>query len=206
MTLVKICGITNLEDALATIDAGADALGFNFYSPSPRYISPAAARVIVDQLPKEILTVGVFVNELAETVKQIANEVALGAVQLHGEEPVNYCTALSELFVIKVFRVNRTFKRDDVTRYEVPAIMLDAFDATVRGGTGQVIDWELAREVNRVAPRLFLAGGLSPENVGMAVKEVRPYAVDACSALEQLPGKKDINRVNAFVRAVRSIT
>jgi phosphoribosylanthranilate isomerase len=204
MTFVKLCGITNLEDALMCIEAGADALGFNFYLPSPRYIEPHAVRRIIDQLPSHILTVGVFVNEeTPESVEDIANESGVGALQLHGDESPAYCRALEGRFVIKVLAVNDDFKAEDALAYEVQAIMLDAFDRK-RGGTGRVIDWTLARRTRERVPKLFLAGGLSPENVNAAISAVAPYGVDACSALESSPGKKDPARVLAFVNKVRS--
>lgn len=204
MTLVKICGITSVEDALASVDAGADALGFNFYRPSPRYITPLAARKIVQQLPKEILTVGVFVNELSPAlVEKAASEAEVTAVQLHGEEPVEYCAALAGRFVIKVFRVAENFRLDVIKNYNVDAVMVDAFDIKLHGGTGRVADWTVAREINKFVPKMFLAGGLSPENVADAVRAVEPFAVDACSALETKPGKKDPNRLREFVNAVQ---
>lgn len=204
MTFVKLCGIRNLEDALMCLEAGADALGFNFYLPSPRYIEPHAVRRIIDHLPSHILTVGVFVNEeTPESVEDIANESGVGALQLHGDESPDYCRALGGRFVIKVLAVNDDFEAEYALAYDVQAIMLDAFDRK-RGGTGRVIDWPLARRTRELVPKLFLAGGLSPENVNAAISAVAPYGVDACSALESSPGKKDPARVRAFVNRVRS--
>ena len=204
MTLVKICGITNLEDAQACVEAGADALGFNFYAPSPRYIEPKAARQITAQLPADVLTVGVFVNgETPEIVAQIATDAGVSALQLHGDESPDYCRALSDRFVIKVLPVSRGFKPERAIDYQVQAIMLDALDREARGGTGRVIDWSVARQTAALVPRLFLAGGLSPENVAEAITAVEPYGVDACSALEISPGKKDPERVRAFLQAAR---
>ncbi len=206
MTLVKICGITSLADALGSIEAGADALGFNFYRPSPRYLTPLAASDIVRHLPKEILTVGVFVNERSpELVERTANEAGVAAVQLHGEESPEYCAAFGSRLVIKVFRVRDGFRTEVVKDYKVEAVMVDAFDAKLHGGTGRVVDWSVAIEVNKLVPKMFLAGGLSPENVAAAVTRVKPFAVDACSALESSPGKKDMNRIREFVKIVRKI-
>jgi phosphoribosylanthranilate isomerase len=207
MTLIKICGITNLEDALAAVAAGADALGFNFYKPSPRYITPSQAREIVAQLPESILTVGVFVNEPSpEEVQAIAGEAGIAALQLHGDESPEYCAELaSRNYVIKTFAVSDTFDPQMVQRYEVEAIMLDTRDNRLRGGTGRVFDWSIADEVNKLVSKLYLAGGLSPENAGEAVSTVRPYAVDACSALEDKPGRKNHERMRAFVRSVRGL-
>ena len=210
MTLVKICGITNVEDALAAVDAGADALGFNFYPRSPRYISPANAREIIDQLPESVLTVGVFVNEEIQSVSRILTQARLSAVQLHGDESPEYCRELAGKYVIKAFGAGNKFDWSAVDRYDVQAIMLDTKDDLLRGGTGRVFDWTIAQRANgsaanRSTPKLFLAGGLSPENVAEAIATVQPYAVDACSSLEQTPGKKNHQRLRAFVNAVRSI-
>jgi phosphoribosylanthranilate isomerase len=208
MTLVKICGITSLDDALAAADAGADALGFNFYARSPRYISPPNAREITNQLAPSILKVGVFVNEELQSLLTIASEADLTAVQLHGDESPEYCSDLTATYVIKAFGARDNLA---VSSYQVDAIMLDTKDDLLRGGTGRVFDWTIAQRAtsfiaNNSKPRLFLAGGLSPENVAEAIATVRPYAVDACSSLEQTPGKKNHARMRAFVNAVRSVT
>lgn len=204
MVFVKICGITNLEDALTAVDAGADALGFNFYERSPRFIKPGDARRIIEQLPDTIMSVGVFVNESGpEQVERVAEHVGLKAVQLHGDESPQYCRALRGRFVIKALRLGDGFTVQSVKEYETDAILLDAFAGNARGGTGRVIDWSIARQVSELLPQLFLAGGLSVENVAEAISVVEPYAVDACSSLEREPGIKDAGRVRAFVAAVR---
>jgi len=204
MTLVKICGITNIDDALAAVAAGAGALGFNFYKPSPRYITPESAREIVEQLPPSVLTVGVFVNE--ESATHIADEAGITALQLHGDESPGYCRELAaERYVIKALAVSNNFDVDVIKSYEVEAIMLDTRDNRLRGGTGRVFDWSIAQQVSRLVPKLFLAGGLSPENIEEAIATVRPYAVDACSALEDRPGKKNHARMRAFIETVRGI-
>lgn len=204
MVFVKICGITNLEDALVAVDAGADALGFNFYARSPRYISPANARSIIEQLPDETMSVGVFVNEgEPEQVARIADLAGLRAVQLHGDESPQYCRALRDRFVIKALRVGDGFEPQSAKDYETDAILLDAFSSSARGGTGRLVDWSVARAVGEVVPQLFLAGGLSVENVALAIAAVEPYALDACSSLESVPGRKDAERVRAFVAAAR---
>jgi phosphoribosylanthranilate isomerase len=202
MTLIKVCGITSLEDALAAVDAGADALGFNFWPRSPRYISPETARELIDQLPDRVLKVGVFVNEKLQSVRRIAGALNLSAVQLHGDESPAYCNELKGRYVIKAFGARNDL---DLSGYKVEAIMLDSKDDVLRGGTGRVFDWSIAQRANRSAPKLFLAGGLSPENVAEAIVTVRPYAVDACSSLEETPGKKNHDRVRAFVSAVRKV-
>ena len=207
MTLVKICGITNLDDALAAIAAGADALGFNFYKPSPRYITPHAARDIIEQLPASPLTVGVFVNEESpQAVMNIANEATIKAVQLHGDESPDYCRELaSRTSVIKTFAVSDSFDPKLAFAYEVDAIMLDTRDNRLRGGTGRVFDWSIAQQVSQIIPKLYLAGGLSPENVAEAINKVRPYAVDACSSLEDKPGTKNHERMRALIETVRRV-
>ncbi len=205
MAFVKICGITNLEDALLSVAAGADALGFNFYRPSPRYIEPFAAREIVDHLPGNVLTVGVFVNEaVPETVERIASDAGLGAVQLHGDETPDYCRALRGRYVIKVLTADNDFEPQRALDYEVQAIMIDTFDSQMRGATGRVMDWSVARKTRALVPRFFLAGGLAAENVRDAIAAVDPYGVDACSRLEISPGKKVPERVEAFIKAARA--
>ena len=206
MTLVKICGITNLDDARVAVDAGADALGFNFYPRSPRCVSPAAASEIIDQLAPSVLRVGVFVNEEAQSLLRIVSEANLSAVQLHGDESPHYCDQLKQLFVIKAFAASEGLH---LSAYDVEAIMLDTKDDLLRGGTGRVFDWSIAQRASKSvksAAKLFLAGGLSPENVANAIATVKPYAVDACSCLEETPGKKNHERVRAFINAVRSST
>lgn len=206
MTLVKICGITNLEDALAAVTAGADALGFNFYKPSPRYITPQHAREIVEQLPDSLLTVGVFVNESADHVRSIVRETGIKALQLHGDESPEYCRELAaDHYVIKTFAVSGNFDVQTAEAYEVEAIMLDTKHNSLRGGTGRVFDWSVAQQAASTIPQLFLAGGLSPENIENAIKTVSPFAVDACSALEDSPGKKNHDRMRVFVDTVRSM-
>jgi phosphoribosylanthranilate isomerase len=209
---VKICGITNLADARSAVAAGADILGFNFYRPSPRFIDPAAARIIIRTLRSENsgpIMVGVFVNEEPpESIATLVAECDLNGVQLHGDESPEFCQKLKNILngrmIIKAFRVAPGFNPKSVNDYDVDAIMLDAFHTEIRGGTGQVIDWNLAEQIGQKAPRLFLAGGLAPENVAAAISQTHPYAVDACSSLESSPGQKDAARMRAFVQAVRN--
>ena len=206
MTLIKICGITNLEDARAAVASGADAIGFNFYKPSPRYIAPQAAREIIEQLPDHVLMVGVFVSEPLKSVRSVANESGITALQLHGDEPADYCRELARDYcVIKTLAVSGEFNVLRAQEYQVDAIMLDTRDNRLRGGTGRSFDWTVAQQVNQLVPKLFLAGGLSPENIEEAIETVRPYAVDACSALEDTPGKKNHERMDAFVKLARGV-
>jgi indole-3-glycerol phosphate synthase / phosphoribosylanthranilate isomerase len=212
---VKVCGITNIDDAQAAIGAGADMLGFNFYRPSPRYIEPKAAAEIINSIRSDAKRpgrwpsmVGVFVDDAIENVTRIADEVGLDGVQLHGDETAEYCGRLKELcphkFLIKALAAKANDRVEGAGRYPVDAIMIDAFDEKLRGGTGRVADWSIAREVARTVPRLFLAGGLSPENVAEAIVAVGPYGVDVCSAVEAEPGRKSAERMKQFVDAVRS--
>lgn len=206
MTFIKICGITNLDDALAAVDAGADALGFNFYKPSPRYVTPETAREIIGELPQSILKVGVFVNEQSpESVKDLARRAAVTAIQLHGDESPEYCQQLDGDFVIKALSAGADFDPQTARAYDVEAILLDTKDDALRGGTGRVFDWSIAREVSRAVPRLFLAGGLGVQNIEQAIISVDPYGVDACSKLEESPGKKNHERMRMFVKTVRSV-
>jgi len=207
-TLVKICGITNLEDALAAVAAGADMLGFNFYQASPRYFEPEAARAIINELPERILAVGVFVNESVETLREIVAISGVKMVQLHGDETAEYCDTLKNdgLTVMKVFHTGADFSLDRILEYDVPLVMLDAGGEQQRGGTGKLSDWSQAAQAKLVRPVCFLAGGLSPANVGAAITEVDPFGVDACSCLELAPGKKDIAKVRDFIAAVREVS
>lgn len=204
MVRVKICGITNLDDALASVEAGAYALGFNFYPKSPRYINPLRAHRIIEQLPTSVMNVGVFVNERRKDVERIANDAKLDAVQLHGDESASYCRELKKLFVIKAFRVNDDFQPEQVTQLAADAVLLDGFSLGGYGGNGQRFDWSIALRVRSSVTKLFLAGGLNENNVAAAITSVQPYAVDACSALERVPGVKDLARVRSFIQAARA--
>ncbi len=206
MTKVKICGITNLDDALLSAKFGADALGFNFYPKSSRYISPEKAREIIEQLPKEVLKVGVFVNENLEKISEIASIAKLDAIQLHGEETPEYARELkakANLEIIKAFRVSPEFKPEDVLQYEVDAVLLDAYSPKEHGGTGETFDWEIARKVQEIFPQMYLAGGLSKENVNRAIKIVQPFAIDACSLIEKEKGRKNVLKTQSFLRTVK---
>lgn len=202
---VKICGITNWTDAKRAIEGGADLLGFNFYERSPRYVTPAKARQIVKRLPKSVSAVGVFVNETEEKMLQIARVVKLDRLQLHGDEsPAMVARLESSIPVIKAIRVRKPFRAVQLMRFSrASAILLDGFDSRQRGGTGKTFDWEIARRA-RIYGRIFLAGGLTPENVGAAIQAARPYAVDACSGVEAKPGKKDPVRMRNLMSAVKA--
>jgi phosphoribosylanthranilate isomerase len=202
---VKICGITSWTDARGAIEAGADILGFNFYAPSPRYIAPEKARRIVRRIPKKISTVGIFVNEREEEILKIARLVGLDAIQLHGDEPGAVVERLSRRFpVIKAVRVARPFRASRLQQFRrANALLLDGFDRSLYGGTGRTFDWQIARRAKHYG-KVFLSGGLTPENVAEAIRAVRPYAVDVCSGVEARPGKKDRTRMKAFVNGVKN--
>jgi phosphoribosylanthranilate isomerase len=202
---VKICGITNWPDARLAFKAGANFLGFNFCRESPRYISPARAVRIVRRLPRGVAAVGVFANESEEAVVRIARSVGLDYVQLHGDESPRMVAHLArQVRVIKALRVKPSFRVAELSRYKsASAFLLDAFDKRARGGTGQTFDWAVARRAKR-GRRIFLAGGLTPENVALASRSVKPFALDVCSGVEASRGKKDAARLKAFMRAVEN--
>jgi phosphoribosylanthranilate isomerase len=202
MTRIKICGITNLEDARLAAELGAQALGFIFYPKSPRSIKPEAARQIIAQLPPLVLSVGVFVNEAAALVLEVAEMVRLDWVQLHGEEPPEYCRFLYRN-VMKAIRVQDQSSLEQMQRYQgsVRAFLLDTQTSGQKGGTGESFDWSLARQAREYGP-VVLAGGLRPENVAAAIQEASPLAVDVASGVEASPGKKDPARLRAFFQAV----
>jgi len=201
-TRVKICGITRLEDAQQAVDLGAAALGFNFYPPSPRYIEPEAARAIVRRLPPFVTSVGVFANETdAGRVISIAREAGATAVQLHGPGFPDLQELLSAVTLVVAVPVREGFTAEALGKFRPNAYLLDAFDAGRLGGTGKTFDWNAAREAKRYGP-IILAGGLTPENVGQAVRVVRPFAVDVASGVESAPGIKDSAKLSAFFAAV----
>jgi len=205
MTRVKICGITNLDDALAALEAGADLLGFNFYTRSPRYVSPAEARRVIESLPGGVECVGVFVNESTpEEVVRVARASGVGAVQLHGDESPDYCRALEGLTTIKALRVGPGFAVETTAGYPTDTVLVNAYVVGEWGGTGHTFDWTLARRTREAVPKLFLAGGLRPENVAEAVAAVRPYAVDVCSGIETSPGRKSLPLMRRFVERVKN--
>lgn len=201
---VKICGITNWRDARLAVAEGADLLGFNFYAGSPRYVEPARARRIVRRLPEKISVVGVFVNEAEQAMLEIARTVGLDTLQLHGDETPAMVARLKRSFpVIKAIRMKRSLAAGQLQTYKAAtALLLDGFDAHRRGGTGKTFDWEIARRAKKYG-RVFLAGGLTPENVGEAIRVARPYAVDVCSGVEERPGKKDPARLRNLMRAAK---
>jgi len=220
MTIVKICGITRLEDALAAAEAGAHMLGFNFYKTSPRYITPQAAQPICDALRQALGTncpvlVGLFVNEVVSNISRVMDKVGLNFVQLSGDESDSMLAELRGIAYKAIQPMNTAQALDDVsyfkphfpTKERIPSILLDAYHPKLRGGTGEQASTEIALAVKEQVPRMMLAGGLTLENVGERVQAIQPWGVDVASGVEVdgQPGVKDHAKVEAFVRAVKNI-
>lgn len=197
--IVKICGITNREDAQAAVDGGATALGFNFYEKSPRYIAPGDAASILERLPAGVWKVGVFVNASPAELARIRKAAGLDIVQLHGDETPADLPAEGRVW--KALRVDGTFDPARMDAYRAEAFLLDTPSEEIYGGTGRTFDWT---KVTGAGRRIVLAGGLDAENVRAAIERVRPWGVDACSRLEISPGRKDHLKVARFLRAALS--
>ncbi len=206
MVKVKICGITNLDDAMAAADFGADALGFVFFKKSPRDISPANAKKIIKRLPPFISTAGVFVNENKNTIEKVVLQSGIDIIQLHGEEPPVACRFLEHL-AIKAIRVKSIDNLKIISKYKdkVSAFLLDTYTPEVFGGTGQVFNWDIAVEAKKFG-RVILAGGLTPENIEKAIIWVHPYAVDVSSGIEAEKGKKDHKKMRLFIERAKSVS
>ncbi len=204
---IKICGITNLEDAQVAVEAGADAIGFIFYQKSPRYVQSAIAKSIIRHLPPFILPVGVFVNESLEGVREIFDTCGLALAQLHGDESPEFCESVHRP-VLRAVRLRDRGSFLALAEYKgrigVRGFVVDAFSEEAYGGTGQTTDWSLAHEAAQAAP-ILLAGGLTPHNVAEAIQQVTPYGVDVSSGVESKPGKKDHEKIRAFIQAVRLV-
>ena len=198
---VKICGITNLDDARHAAACGADALGFVFYPGSPRFVTPDTARRIIAELPPLVTTVGLFVNESPARIREMVEFCGLNTVQLHGDEKPDQC-CYPPCRVIKAFRLRGDMQDSLFAAYKVSALLLDAFVPDQFGGTGHRCDWEQAAAV-ALQHRVVLAGGLNPENVAEAVRQVHPYGVDVSSGVEEKPGQKDPEKVARFIRMAK---
>ncbi len=197
---VKICGITSVEDALAVAESGADFIGLNFYPRSPRYVRPEQAREILKGLPPEVVSVGVFVNSQEEEIKKIVDETGLDYLQFHGDESPEFCQRFLKV-VIKAIRLDENTDLSSFSRYDVFGFLVDSATPAF-GGSGITCDWNRAREASRLG-KVFLAGGINPDNVAEAIEQVQPYGVDVCSGVETSPGKKDISKVEAFIKEVK---
>ena len=202
MVKVKICGITNLGDALVAAELGADALGFVFFRGSPRYIPPDDARQIILNLPPFITTVGVFVDEKPEEMEKIMGHAAIDVAQFHGHEPPEACIIGRR--VIKAIRIKELTDLDPLKHYRVSAFLLDTYTPESFGGTGQIFNWEIAVDAKQFG-KIILAGGLNPDNIGKAVGRVRPYAVDVSSGVEEEKGKKDHKKLKLFIERAKSV-
>jgi phosphoribosylanthranilate isomerase len=203
MVQVKICGITSVEDAQAAVDAGADALGFVFYPPSPRYVTPEQADWIIRTLPPFVTTVGLFVDVTLDTVNATAARCGLDRIQLHGHETAEFCHQVTKP-VIKAFRIKNAESLTPLPGYKVSAYLLDAYvDGALPGGTGASFSWKLAARVKPYGP-VILAGGLTPENVEVAIAQTHPYGVDVSTGVERAPGIKDHGKVRQFIARAKA--
>lgn len=206
MVKVKVCGITNLDDAKKAVEFGADALGFNFYSPSPRCVAPATARAILQVLPKDVCNVALFVNERKRKVQQILESgrlgdgrQAYGCIQFHGEESRDYCSGW-KMKIIKAFRLKDKKSLDAMNGFPADFYLLDSWSAGY-GGSGHRFPWDWLEGLT--PDRLILSGGLSVENVADAIKRIRPYGIDVCSGVEARPGIKDHAKLKEFIAAAK---
>lgn len=206
MMKVKICGITNLDDALAAVGSGADALGFNFYEKSQRYIDPALAATITTHVPEEIATVGVFVNSDVEELAAVVRQTSIDFVQLHGDESPAYVDAVRAASAVRIIKALRVLTESEFALaldYDVDGFLLDSYSPSF-GGSGEIFDWDLAIRFKSIVPQFFLAGGLTPENVGNAIRQVRPYGVDVASGVESSKGRKNHAKMAAFIENAKS--
>jgi phosphoribosylanthranilate isomerase len=201
MVKIKICGITNIDDAMAAVDLGADALGFNFYKKSPRYIDPQKAAEIITQLPPFVVPVAIFVNEREDRILETLKTACIHGIQLHGDETPEFCQRFGN-HVIKAFQVKDKESLKHMSHYRVSAYLLDSYREGMRGGTGETFDWHLA-VVAKTFGRIILAGGLNPDNVAEAVKLVQPYGVDVAGGVEREKGIKDHAKLKKFITEVR---
>lgn len=200
MVRIKICGITNIEDALAAVDYGADALGFIFVKESPRYILPEMAKEIISHLPPFVTTVGVFVNEESSKMRETLELTGVNILQLHGDEAPDACNIWHR--VVKAFRVRDFTDLKPLENYRTSAFLLDTYSPEQFGGTGQIFNWDIAVEAKRFG-RIVLSGGLTPDNIEKAVIWVRPYGIDVCSGIEEDKGKKDLKKMRIFIEKAK---
>ncbi|MGM0509145.1 MAG: phosphoribosylanthranilate isomerase [Fusobacteriota bacterium] len=201
---VKICGITNLKDALSAIENGASAIGFIFYPKSKRYIDPQKAKEIIKKTPPFVTSVGVFVNEDIENVKDIKREINLDLIQLHGDEDINYIRELEKNSkVMKAFRVKNKDVLDKIKKMNLDYFLLDAFDKSEYGGTGKRFNWEIAKKAKKLG-QVILAGGININNVDEIIQRIKPYAIDISSGVEDMPGKKNEEKIDKFMGKIFS--
>jgi len=203
MVKIKICGITNLEDALSAGKLGCDALGFVFFKQSPRYITPEHAGDIIKYLPKHIIKIGVFRNAAEKKIRQIAKFCKLDILQFHGQESPQFCQRFKGYKIIKVFRIKDKIDTRFVLKYKSFAYLFDTFTSSAAGGTGKSFDWKLIGNLRGVKQPIFLAGGLNPKNINRAIKTACPDWVDVSSGVESAPGKKDYAKLKKFIAQAR---
>lgn len=203
MVKVKICGITNLEDAGGAAGSGCDALGFVFYKKSPRYISPERAGDIIRGLPPHIIKIGVFVNAREKTIRRIAKLCNLDMLQFHGDESPEFCERFRNYKIIKAFRIRHGIDIKNVSSYKTFAYLFDTFIRSKSGGTGKSFNWKLIRHIRDLKRPIFLSGGLTAKNVKLAIKTARPHWVDVSSSVEIKPGKKAHKKVKEFIKAAK---
>ncbi len=202
---IKICGVTNVKDAKAAAELGADMIGFNFYPQSSRYIEPEIARQIVETIPRSARSVGVFVDASADDIRSTAKIAGIESVQLHGDFSPETCRELAgEFRVIRAFRTEARFQPEDAGAFPDCDVLLDAHHAQLRGGTGVTCDWSAAQATLPFVRFLILSGGLNAQNVAHAIAAVAPHAVDVCSGVESAPGVKDYRAMEKFIAAVRT--
>jgi len=203
MVKIKICGITNKDDALGAASLGADMLGFVFYKGSKRFVKPETARDIIDFIPASVAKVGVFVDQKNDEVLAIAEEAGLDILQFHGSESAGYCMYFSPRFkVMKAFRIKDRMSFKGMNKYNTDYYLFDTHVEGSAGGTGKSFDWNLLKDIH-ILKSFFVSGGLNASNVGKAIREFTPYGVDASSSLEISPGKKDMGLVKKFIEEVR---
>jgi phosphoribosylanthranilate isomerase len=203
-TLVKICGLTSLEDTLAAIEMGADFLGFNFYPQSSRYLSYERAQKIFEEIPSNIPKVGVFVNEEYQNIIDLVQLLEFDYLQFHGDETPEFCNAMGHPW-FKAIRLTDEKSLEIIPKYETEFILVDAAVSGKYGGTGIKANWQLAKKVGEMNKKVILAGGLNPENVQAAIATVQPFAVDVTSGIESREGKKDFNKMEEFITKAKSV-
>lgn len=203
MIKVKICGITNPEDAFNSVKAGCDALGFVFYRGSPRHITPERASNIIKNLPSDVIKIGVFADAREKRIRRIARLCCLDMLQFHGKESPKFCARFKDYKIIKAFRIKDRIDLKDILRYKTFAYLFDTFLKSKLGGTGKKFNWRLASGLYGIKKPVFLSGGLDEKNVKKAIKQIKPDWVDVSSSVEIKPGKKDHNKVKEFIKAAK---
>jgi phosphoribosylanthranilate isomerase len=205
MVKVKICGITNIEDARAAAKAGCDALGFIFYKKSPRYIAPEAAKAIIRRLPHHVATIGVFVNAREAVIRDVVRLCGLNMIQLHGNESPEFCRRFKGYRVIKAFRVKSAADLEKAKKYDTFAYLFDSYSPAAKGGTGKRFDWKLLTCARGLKKNIFLSGGLDERNVARALELTGAPWVDVSSSIEKKPGKKDLLKMERFIKQAKEV-